>query len=136
MPMRVKEDEIELLAPASAGQGAAVRAVAVHLAAQEDLDLAVVSDLRLAVGEACEVLVGLAVPDSTLRCVFHAADGCVDVTMKVRTWVGPRGTERLRESVQWQAMGVLADDVRLSVDPGAGDGEHVLTAELASSRRY
>lgn len=132
----MRADEIELLAPAIAGQGTVVRAIAVDLAARELLDPHTIGDIRLAFGGACEALIDLAMPDSTLRCLFRAADGCVQVTMQVRSTLGGSGVEPLRDGVEWESMAALADYLRLSIGPDGDDGDvSVITVQLARSRQ-
>src|SRR3712207_252727 len=48
-----------------------IRAVASDLAARADFDLDAISDLRMAVDEACATLVDVAAPTSTLQCTFQ-----------------------------------------------------------------
>jgi len=133
-PQRTQRpDEVELLVPARAGQGATARAVAVDLAAREDLDVDSIADIRLAVGEACEALVAMAVPNSTLRCWFRAAAGALRITVQVRStaWVRPR-----QDSFRWRAMTTLTDFARMSVGPDTdGQGEHLVTVELVKQQR-
>src|SRR3954465_1224836 len=75
---------VEVRTAASAALIPTIRAVASDLAARADFDLDAISDLRMAVDEACAALVDVAAPDSGLRCRFRIADDSIRVTAEVR----------------------------------------------------
>jgi serine/threonine-protein kinase RsbW len=92
-----------------------VRAVAADLAARADFDLDAVSDLRMAVDEACSALVPLARAGGQLRCGFVVSDGRIDVICRVP--VTEQGTLR-QDTFGWRVLTTLTDaaDV-LDTDP-------------------
>ena len=94
-----------------------VRAVASDLAARADFDLDAISDLRMAVDEACATLVGLAEPGSSLRCTFDVHGERIDVASQVLT--GADATLPT-DSFGWRVLQTLADQV--AVETGAVDG--------------
>ncbi|WP_224389659.1 ATP-binding protein [Pseudonocardia sp. ICBG1293] len=94
-----------------------VRAVASDLAARADFDLDAVSDLRMAVDEACATLVAVAAPGSPLRCTFAVSDERIEVAALVET---AAGTQLPTDSFGWRVLQTLADHV--AVETGEEDG--------------
>lgn len=92
-----------------------VRAVAADLAARADFDLDAVSDLRMAVDEACSALVPLARAGGQLRCGFVVSDGRIDVICRVP--VSEQGALR-QDTFGWRVLTTLTEaaDV-LDTDP-------------------
>ena len=83
-----------------------VRAVAADLAARADFDLDAVSDLRMAVDEACSALVPLSVPGGQLRCGFTVVDGRIVVVARVPV----SAPTRLRQDTfGWRVLDTLTD---------------------------
>ena len=110
------DSPVEVRVHAYAALIPSVRAVAADLAARADFDLDAVSDLRMAVDEACSALVGLSVPGGQLRCAFTVLDGRIDVIARVPV----DDTAVLRQDTfGWRVLTTLADDaVALAEDPG------------------
>lgn len=94
-----------------------VRAVAADLALQQDMTLDEVDDLRLAVDEACSMLVPLAAPGSMLRCRFSLGEQEIRVHCSV---TGGTGGRPPMDDFPWQVLVTLTDAVRCDVDT---DGE-------------
>lgn len=106
-----------------------VRAVASDLAARADFDLDAISDLRMAVDEACATLVGLAVPGSSLQCTFAVHGERIDVAAQVHTG---SGATLPTDSFGWRVLQTLADQV--AVETGVEDGgRSALTIRLHKS---
>jgi serine/threonine-protein kinase RsbW len=97
-----------------------VRAVASDLAGRADFDLDAISDLRMAVDEACTTLVGLASPEVMLSCKFILADNRIEVTVST---TADSGCAVNTESFGWRVLETLADEVHtgrgLDSDPEA-----------------
>lgn len=108
---------VEIRTPARAALIPTVRAVASDLAARADFDLDAISDLRMAVDEACATLVGLAAPGALLQCVFDVRDERINVAARVDTG---DGATLPTDSFGWRVLQTLADQV--AVESGAGDG--------------
>lgn len=110
---------VEVRTSASAALIPTIRAVASDLAARADFDLDAISDLRMAVDEACATLVDVAAPDSTLHCSFSVRGGVIEVEARVDT----AGTEAAvsTDTFGWRVLQTLADEVELRKNGGAGD---------------
>ncbi len=123
-----ESDTIELRIGAFARHLSAVRALAADLAYQVDMNLDAVSDLRLAVDEACSALVQLAAPASVMTCWFAvSADGvAIRVSVPSESGQGPS-----RGDFSWQVMTTLTDGVHSEVTSGA-DG-YLVSIELTKS---
>src|SRR5262245_46821882 len=79
------DSDIELSLPADPVHVPVARALAADLAVRLDYDLDEVSDLRMAVDEACAELVAKAAGPGRLRCVFRADDHALRVTVSAAT---------------------------------------------------
>lgn len=104
----VQPGEIEVRSSARAANIAPVRVVAAELAARADFDVDAISDLRMAVDEACAELVQLAEDGATLSCRFRLSDENMEVTV----FTTPRaGTKLSPRSFGWHVLTALVDDV-------------------------
>jgi serine/threonine-protein kinase RsbW len=110
---------IEMRIAASAAQISAVRVVAADLAARQDFDLDAVSDLRLAVDEACATLVPLATPGTMLSCRFLVGTDHIEVQVRVPVL---HPTSVPQNTFGWRVLATLADEVHPISEP-AGAGE-------------
>jgi serine/threonine-protein kinase RsbW len=86
-----------------------IRAVASDLAGRADFDLDAISDLRMAVDEACTTLVALAATDGTLSCKFVLNHAQIEVTVSTAT--PAPGAEVRTDSFGWRVLQTLADEV-------------------------
>lgn len=86
-----------------------VRAVASDLAGRADYDLDAISDLRMAVDEACATLVALSPEDSLLSCKFVIGKELIEVI--VSTPDAPPEATVSTESFGWRVLQTLADEV-------------------------
>jgi serine/threonine-protein kinase RsbW len=109
---------VEVRTSASAALIPTIRAVASDLAARADFDLDAISDLRMAVDEACATLVDVASPDSALHCSFTVRGSMIEVEARVDT-TGPESTVST-DTFGWRVLQTLADEVELRKDGGAG----------------
>ena len=105
---------VEVRTTASASLIPTIRAVASDLAARADFDLDAISDLRMAVDEACATLVDVAAPGSLLRCEFAVHGELI----RVHAQVGGAGTglEVSTDTFGWRVLQTLADAVELETD--------------------
>lgn len=118
---------VEIRIAARAALIPTVRAVAADLAARADFDLDAIADLRMAVDEACAVLIDLATPDSTLTCVFTVlADG---ITAAVMVPAAGAPSSIPTDTFGWRVLQTLADHVEARYDPAdaGSQGQAVIT---------
>lgn len=120
---------VELRLTAGSEYLSTVRAVAADLALQQDMTLDEVDDLRLAVDEACSMLVPLAVPGAELRCRFSLAEREIRVRCSVPSSAGELPPT---DGFPWQVLVTLTDAVRSDVEHANGEGSGgVVWIELA-----
>ncbi|MCW0213145.1 MAG: ATP-binding protein [Pseudonocardia sp.] len=102
---------VEVRTAATAALIPTIRAVASDLAARADFDLDAISDLRMAVDEACATLVDVAAPGSSLRCAFSVYGERIGVEAEVDV-AGP-DTSVSTDTFGWRVLQTLADEVEL-----------------------
>lgn len=117
-PVTTGSSTVEIRTAASPSLIPTVRAVASDLAARADFDLDSISDLRMAVDEACATLVGMALPGSPLRCTFDVHGERIDVSAEVHTTAG---ASLPTDSFGWRVLQTLADHVAVE-HPDGSDG--------------
>src|SRR5829696_8717217 len=98
---------VEVRTSATAALIPTIRAVASDLAARADFDLDAISDLRMAVDEACATLVDLAAPRSTLLCKFVVRPDRIEVHAQVQA--GHLDAEVSTDTFGWRVLQTLAD---------------------------
>jgi serine/threonine-protein kinase RsbW len=106
-------DVVEIRLPAQGAYLSVLRTATAGLAARMDFTLDEIEDLRIAVDEACAMLLHDAVPDSELTCTFELSMDAMMVTVSLPTTTGrlpERGT------FAWTVLSALAGDVDAQVD--------------------
>ena len=106
-------DAVEVRIPADVVYVSTLRLTAASLAARCDLTIDDIEDLRLAVDEACALLLPHAAPDSTLDARFELAEGRLSVDTSVRT---ADAAEPDRSGFAWTVLGALASSVDVHKD--------------------
>jgi serine/threonine-protein kinase RsbW len=100
-------DTVELDVPADPAYLAVVRTATAGLAARLDLTLDEIEDLRIAVDEACSLLLdGRAHPGSALRTSFTIGSGILDVVI-----TGPAAVPPKESSFAWSVLHALVGGV-------------------------
>ncbi|MGO4204776.1 ATP-binding protein [Rhodococcus sp. TAF43] len=112
---------IELRTAADAYQLAAIRRVSTSLAAQCDMTLDQLADLRLAVDEACSILLRIALPDSVIVCTFRVSADSFDFAGCVPT-TGAELEGQYEQTFGWHVLRTLTNELALDRHPGTGDG--------------
>lgn len=107
---------VEVRTSASAALIPTIRAVASDLAARADFDLDAISDLRMAVDEACATLVDLAAPSSTLQCTFLVRAEHIEVHVQVRA--AAADVEVSTDTFGWRVLQTLAEKVEAVRETG------------------
>lgn len=101
---------------AQPAQLAPVRVVAADLAARVDFDLDAVSDLRMAVDEACATLATLAQPGARLRCRLQVDTDRITVVARVPAPRRPIA----QDTFGWRVLVTLTDEVEVLDEDDGG----------------
>lgn len=109
-------DVVLLSVPADGAYLGVLRTAAAGLAARLHFTLDEVEDLRIAVDEACAMLLGLAASGAPLECRFALADGTLGVEVAVAA--DPAATAPARSSFAWRALTALTAEARAEVAHG------------------
>jgi serine/threonine-protein kinase RsbW len=108
-------DHVELRVPASSAYVSVLRTAAAGLAARLDFTVDDIEDLRIAVDEACAVILPLADEDARLSARFDLEPGRLQVAVSVPS----AATEPpARNTFAWTVLTALAGEVDASVDDG------------------
>ena len=109
-------DVVRLDVPAAPAYIAVVRTAAAGLAARVDLTLDRIEDLRIAVDEACALLVRPPTPDAPLGClccVFTLDEASLTVDVS-----GPSTTLPARSAFAWAVLSALVDGLESGDEDG------------------
>jgi serine/threonine-protein kinase RsbW len=120
-PTAAGDDVVELRLPADGAYLSVLRTATAGLAARLDFTLDEIEDLRIAVDEACALLLPDAVAGAELSCRFALSKDSLAVTVTVPSRTGrvPR-----RNTFAWTVLSALAGEVDAAVD---GDGRVSVT---------
>ena len=108
-----QRDFVEVRLPADSAYLSVLRTATAGLAARLDFTLDEIEDLRIAVDEACAILLQQAVPGSSLTCVFNLIDDAMRVTVSAPT---TDGRAPARDTFAWTVLTALAGEVDATVD--------------------
>ena len=111
--MRTKRPDVELRIPADSAYLSVLRTATAGLAARLDFTLDDIEDLRIAVDEACAMLLSQAVPGADLECSFELTGDAIAVAVSVLTLDGEQPS---RDTFAWTVLTALAGEVDSSVD--------------------
>ncbi|NEE02550.1 anti-sigma factor [Phytoactinopolyspora halotolerans] len=115
-PQAATGDLVELSVPASSAYLAVLRTTSAGLGARLGLTLDDIEDLRIAVDEACAMLLPIAEPGANLQCRFELQNDALEVHVSV---AASRSELPGPDSFAWTVLSALAGDVRSSA---TGDG--------------
>ena len=116
--------DVELRLPADGVYVSVVRTTTAGLAARLDVLIDDIEDLRIAVGEACAMVLPEADADSDLVCSYYLSPGTLTVRVAV-TASNPSGPEY--DSFAWQVLSTMA--TRAEADASGGQFSVSLTME-------
>ncbi len=108
-------DSVELRVPADVSYVSVLRTVTAALAARCELTLDEIEDLRIAVDEACALLLPHASAASVLHTRYSLTTGCLEVVARV---AATGDTEIDRSGFAWTLLQALATSVTVSKDDG------------------
>ena len=111
-----KDDVVVLVVPADGSYLAVLRTATAGLAARLQFTLDEIEDLRIAVDEACAMLLAVAAASSDLTCEFEVTP----VALTIEVGVPVQGTAALpgNQSFSWQVLTALAGEVTAETAPG------------------
>src|SRR3954464_2019780 len=102
------EDVVTIKLPAAGAYLSVLRTATAGLAARLDFTLDEIEDLRIAVDEACAMLLTQAVPGADLECRFALESDSMRVGVSVLTL---DGQEPSRDTFAWTVLAALAGEV-------------------------
>jgi serine/threonine-protein kinase RsbW len=112
------EDAVEIRLPADSAFLSVLRTATAGLAARLDFTLDEIEDLRIAVDEACAMLLPYAIETAQLRCRFELTPDTLSVTVTLPT---TRGQLPERDTFSWTVLTALAGEV----DTGSNEDREV-----------
>jgi serine/threonine-protein kinase RsbW len=107
--------DVVLRVPADGAYVSVLRTMTAGLAARLDFTVDDIEDLRIAVGEACALVLPEATPGGDLQAEFRLLPGALTVSVSVPT-EGSREPDQ--ESFAWQVLSTLATSTHASADDG------------------
>jgi serine/threonine-protein kinase RsbW len=105
--------DVSLRVPADGAYVSVLRTMTAGLAARLDFTVDDIEDLRIAVGEACALVLPEALPDGDLEAEFRQSAGTLTVSVRVTTLAH---TEPDYESFAWQVLSTLAAEATAAAD--------------------
>lgn len=120
------QDVVTIKLPAAGAYLSVLRTATAGLAARLDFTLDEIEDLRIAVDEACAMLLAQAVAGADLECTFSLDGESMRVAVGVLT---VDGVEPSRDTFAWTVLSALAGDV-----DSAADGDNRVTITLLKRR--
>jgi serine/threonine-protein kinase RsbW len=121
------QDQVTVRMPAEGAYLSVLRTATAGLAARLDFTLDEIEDLRIAVDEACAMLLHQAIPGSALECSFALGSDMMTISVSVPS-LTPQPPAS--DTFAWTVLTALAG----SVDAFAGPGDQ-LTIVMRKSRR-
>ncbi|HVT21745.1 MAG TPA: anti-sigma regulatory factor [Mycobacteriales bacterium] len=106
-------DFVAITLPASSAYLTVLRTATAGLAARLDFTIDEIEDLRIAVDEACAMLLPQALPGADITCEFHLEGDAMTVTVSVLT---TDGEEPSRDTFAWTVLTALAGEVTSGTD--------------------
>lgn len=107
-------DTVTVRMPADGAYLSVLRTATAGLAARLDFTLDDIEDLRIAVDEACAMLLSQAVPGSSLECSFALGPDDMTITVSVLS-LSPRPPSA--DTFAWTVLSALAGSVEAQVGP-------------------
>lgn len=125
-PEQDSRDQVVVRMPADGAYLSVLRTATAGLAARLDFTLDEIEDMRIAVDEACAMVLSQAIPGSDLDCAFMLGQDAMTIRVSVRCLAPQVPAE---DTFAWTVLSALAG----SVDAQAGPGD-VLSIVLRKGR--
>ena len=109
------QDQVTVRMPAEGAYLSVLRTATAGLAARLDFTLDEIEDLRIAVDEACAMLLSQAVPGATLECVFSLDRDMMTISVSAAC-LTPQPPAS--DTFAWTVLSALAGRVEAHVGPG------------------
>ena len=106
-------DVVTLRLPAAGVYLSVLRTATASLASRLDFTIDDIEDLRIAVDEACAMLLTKALPGADLECSFELTGDAISVSVSVLTLDGRQPS---RDTFAWTVLTALAGEVDSAVD--------------------
>ena len=107
-------DHVRVCMPAEGAYLSVLRTATAGLAARLDFTLDEIEDLRIAVDEACAMLLAQAIPGTNLECVFDLGADQMTITVSV---VAAQPRTPARDTFAWTVLSALAGTVDSRLGP-------------------
>ncbi len=114
-PAEISSDQVTVRMPADGAYLSVLRTATAGLAARLDFTLDDIEDMRIAVDEACAMLLSQAIPGSNLECSFALSPDDMTITVAVPS-LNPRPPSG--DTFAWTVLSALAGTVEAQVGPG------------------
>ncbi len=114
-PVEIGGDQVIVRMPADGAYLSVLRTATAGLAARLDFTLDDIEDMRIAVDEACAMLLSQAIPGSSLECSFSLSPDDMTITVAVPS-LNPRPPSG--DTFAWTVLSALAGSVEAQVGPG------------------
>jgi serine/threonine-protein kinase RsbW len=111
---RETRDLVRVCLPAEGAYLSVLRTATAGLAARLDFTLDEIEDLRIAVDEACAMLLSQAIPGTNLECDFELSTDLMTITVSV---VAAQPCTPARDTFAWTVLSALAGDVDSRLEP-------------------
>jgi serine/threonine-protein kinase RsbW len=115
LPGGGSQDRVTVRMPADGAYLSVLRTATAGLAARLDFTLDDIEDLRIAVDEACAMLLGQAIPGSSLECSFSLEPDAMTISVSVPC-LNPRTPSA--DTFAWTVLAALAGRVEAQAGPG------------------
>jgi serine/threonine-protein kinase RsbW len=109
-------DQVTVCMPAEGAYLSVLRTATAGLAARLDFTLDEIEDLRIAVDEACAMLLSQAVPGTSLDCTFTLGRDQMTIAVSVLSQAARPPSS---DSFAWTVLSALAGSVEARVGPGS-----------------
>ena len=112
---RDARDQVTIRLPAEGAYLSVLRTATAGLAARLDFTLDEIEDLRIAVDEACAMLLAQADPGTSLECDFSLGQDAMTIAVSAQSRLGHPPA---KDTFAWTVLSALAGSVDSSVGPG------------------